>query len=165
MTLAMCQFTSPQVSLRSPVAHVGCAGQCSQAREPENDFGLRVDWGVSSSARGFSVGLWSRLQPLAVVSGDSGPNIHPLPLRAGGSCGSPLHCVRIARRMDARRVAIVFGAYCNVCWTSVHDERVRRGRFGDVSLRLRSMFAHRCIVVCSVVGCCTCYAGMWVSCL
>ena len=52
-----------------------------------------------------------------------------------------------------------------LCWTSVHDERVCRGRFGDVSLRLRSMFAHRCIVVCSVVGCCTWYAGMWVSCL
>ena len=22
---------------------------------------------------------------------------------------------------------------------------------------------HRCIAVCSIVGCCTCYAGMWVS--
>jgi hypothetical protein len=59
--------------------------------------------------------------------------------------------------------------HCNrvMClwWASVHDVRVCRGRFCDVSLRLRSMFAHRCIVVCSVVGCCTCYAGMWVSCL
>ena len=32
-------------------------------------------------------------------------------LRAGRSCGSPLHCVRIAGRMDARCVAIVFSAY------------------------------------------------------
>ena len=50
-------------------------------------------------------------------------------------------------------------------WASVQGVRVYRGRFCDVSLRLRSMFAHRCIAVCSVVGCCTCYAGMWVSCL
>ena len=33
-----------------------------------------------------------------------------------------------------------------LCWTSVHAERVYRGRCCDVSLRLRSMFAHRCIV-------------------
>ena len=65
------------------------------------------------------------------------------------SVGSSLRCIRVM---------------C-LCWTSVHDERVYRGRFCDVSLRLRSMFAHRCIVVCSVVGCCTWYAGMWVSCL
>ena len=63
--------------------------------------------------------------------------------------GCSPHCIRV---------------WCS-CWTSVHDERVYRGRCCDVSLRLRSMFAHRCIVVCSVVGCCTWYAGMWVSCL
>jgi hypothetical protein len=34
----------------------------------------------------------------------------------------------------------------------VQDVGVYRGRFCDVSLRLRSMFAHRCIAVCSVVG-------------
>ena len=68
-------------------------------------------WGLGLSARRFWVGCWSRLQPLAVVSGDSGPNIHPFPLRAGGSCGSPLHCVRIGRSLDARRIAFVFGAY------------------------------------------------------
>ena len=44
-----------------------------------------------------------------VRTGDSGPKIHPPPLRAGGSCGSPLPCVRIGRRMDDRRIAFVFG--------------------------------------------------------
>jgi hypothetical protein len=73
-----------------------------------------------------------------------------LALRADrSSVGSSPRCIRVM---------------C-LCWTSVYDERVYRGRFCDVSLRLRSMFAHRCIVVCSVVGCCTWYAGMWVSCL
>ena len=45
--------------------------------------------------------------------------------------GCSPHCIRV---------------WCS-CWTSVHDERVYRGRCCDVSLRLRSMFAHRCIVV------------------
>ena len=50
-------------------------------------------------------------------------------------------------------------------WASEQDGRDCRGRSRDLSLRLRSMFAHCCIAVCSIVGCCTCYAGMWVSCL
>ena len=37
--------------------------------------------------------------------------IHPPPLRACGSCGLPLPHVRIAGRMDARRVAFVFSAH------------------------------------------------------
>ena len=48
-------------------------------------------------------------------------------------------------------------------WASEQDVRVSRGRFRDLILRLWSMFAHRCIAVCSIVGCCTWYAGMWVS--
>ena len=75
--------------------------------------------------------------------------------------------VTLALRAD--RSSVGSSPRCNrvwcLCWTSVHDERVYRGRCCDVSLRLRSMFAHRCIVICSVVGCCTWYAGMWVSCL
>ena len=81
------------------------------ARKHENlRMILGIEWN-GGLARGFFGGLWSRLQPLAVVSGVAGPNIPPLPLRAGGSCGSPLPHVRIAGRMDARRVAIVSGAY------------------------------------------------------
>ena len=79
---------------------------------------------------------WSRLQPLAVVAGDFGPNIHLPPLRASGSCGSPLHCVRIGRSLDARRFAFVL---CASGGPLSHDVRVFRGRFGDLSLRLRSM--------------------------
>ena len=42
-------------------------------------------------------------------------------------------------------------------WASEQDGRDRRGRFRDMTQRLWSMFAHRCIAVCSVVGCCTWY--------
>ena len=34
----------------------------------------------------------------------------PPPLRAGGSCGSPFHCVRIGRWLGARRIAFVLCA-------------------------------------------------------
>ena len=63
--------------------------------------------------------------------------------------GSSLHCIRV------------------LCfwWASEQDVRVSRGRFRDLSLRLWSMFAHLCIALCSVVGCCTWHAGMRVSCL
>ena len=65
---------------------------------------------------------------------------------------SPLHCVRIGRWLGARRIAFVFGLWC-FWWTSVHDVRVCRGRFGDVSLRLLaaaehvSALLHSCIAV------------------
>ena len=66
--------------------------------------------------------------------------------------------------MDARRIALI-RIWC--FWrASVVVERVCRGRFRDVTLRLWGMFAHHSLPAeCSVVGCCTCYAGMWVSCL
>ena len=57
---------------------------------------------VSAAAAGRASGrFWTE---------DPSPPFTP-PLRAGGSCGSPLPCVRIGRRMDARRVAFVFAAY------------------------------------------------------
>ena len=67
----------------------------------------------------------------------------------------------VARSLDGSSLP------CNrvLCFRWWQDVRDRRGRFGDLNLRLRSIFAHRCIAVCSVVGCCTWYAGMWVSCL
>ena len=46
--------------------------------------------GLCEALQSGLVGCWSRLQPLAVLLGDSGPKIPPLLLRAGGSCGSPL---------------------------------------------------------------------------
>ena len=49
--------------------------------------------------------------------------------------------VTLALRAD--RSSVGSSPRCNrvwcLCWTSVHDERVYRGRFCDVSLRLRSM--------------------------
>ena len=53
---------------------------------------------------------------IAVAAGGRGYGLiwidyPPPPLRACGSCGLPLPYVRIARRMDDRRVAFVFCAY------------------------------------------------------
>jgi hypothetical protein len=138
--------------LRSPVAHVGCAGQCPQARQLENDFGLRLDWG-SRPLRGASwlgddrgCSRWPCFR--AILDRISTPLLPP-PLRADGSCGSPLHCVRNGRSLGARCRAIVFCADGGPL--SEQHVRVCRGRFCDLSLRLRSASLH-CCVLCRARG-------------
>jgi hypothetical protein len=65
------------------------------------------------------------------------------------SRGSPLHCVRFGRWLGARCIAFVFMCFW---WASEQDVRVSRGRFHDLSLRLRSMSAS--------LHCCVLYRGL-----